>query len=201
MTAAAPNSYPHSIDLDGTTITLRLMTPADGGRILAFARTLPAHDLLFLRRDITSPTEIEEWMADVERGDTQTVLALSGDEVVGYSSVSRNTISWMRHVAELRVLVAEAVRRTGLGRILTTAAFRLAVDMGVEKMMAQMTIDQEGAFGVFYRLGFEEEARLRGHVKDRDGGTYDLVVLSQDVSAYQAALQARRAEGAGEPAP
>jgi L-amino acid N-acyltransferase YncA len=194
MTSARANTFPQTVEVGGNTYTLRLMTPADGGRILAFARSLPVHDLLFLRRDITSPAEVELWMDEIERGNTQTILALLGDELVGYSSVARNTLNWMRHVAELRVLVAADHRRGGLGRMLTTAAFRLAVDMGVEKMLAQMTVDQEGAIGVFYRLGFEEEARLRAHVKDRDGKTYDIVLLSQDVSEYQVARQQR--EGA-----
>jgi len=191
MTSARANPFPQTVEVGGRTYMLRLMNPADGGRILAFARSLPVHDLLFLRRDITRPEEVELWMDEIERGNTQTILALLGDELVGYSSVARNTLNWMRHVAELRVLVAEAHRRGGLGRVLTTAAFRLAVDMGVEKMLAQMTVDQEGAIGVFYRLGFEEEARLRAHVKDRDGKTYDIVLLSQDVSEYQAARQQR----------
>ena len=109
----------------------------------------------------------------------------AGDAIVGYSAVARSEPRWTRHVAELRVLVGEQYRRGGLGRLLVTSAFRVAVDMGVEKMMAQMTVDQEGAISVFYRLGFEEEARLRNHVKDREGKAYDLIVLSQDVSEYQ----------------
>ena len=77
-------------------------------------------------------------------------------------------------------------------RVLTNEAFHAAVDMGVEKMVAQMTPDQERAIGVFYRMGFEQEAHLRDHVRDRDGRKHDLIVLSHDVSAYQAARRARQ---------
>lgn len=180
-----PVHLPLTVEVGDHSLTLRLMTPLDAQRMLAFARALPTSDLLFLRRDITRPEEVAEWIEDIETGQSATIVALDGDAIVGYSAVARSGPRWMAHVAELRVLVAEQYRRGGLGRLLITAAFRVAVDMGVEKMMAQMTVDQEGAISTFYRLGFEEEARLRNHVKDRDGKTYDLVVLSQDVSEYQ----------------
>ncbi len=186
MPQLATVHLPQVVQVGEHALTLRLMTAEDSGRMLSFARSLPSSDLLFLRRDITRPDEIADWINDIEAGSNRTILALAGDQVVGYSTVARTELRWMHHVAELRVLVQEKYRRGGLGRLLITAAFRAAVDMGVEKMMAQMTVDQEGAIGVFYRLGFEEEARLRNHVKDRDGKLYDLIVLSQDVSEYQA---------------
>lgn len=177
-------------ELAGSSITLRYMAPGDRLRMLDFARSLAAHDLLFMRRDITQPAEVDAWMRDVSTGVVSTILAVDEDVIRGYSSVARSPLSWMRHIAELRVIVGEGGRGQGLGRILTREAFRVAVDMGVEKMIAQMTIDQQGAMAVFRRLGFESEALLRDHVKDRDGKTYDLVMMSQSVSGFQAALDA-----------
>ena len=194
MPQLATVHLPQIVKVGEHDLTLRLMTAEDSGRMLTFARGLPSSDLLFLRRDITRPEEIAEWINDIETGSNRSILAMTGDEVVGYSAVARTELRWMHHVAELRVLVQEKYRRGGLGRLLITAAFHAAVDMGVEKMMAQMTVDQEGAIGVFYRLGFEEEARLRNHVKDRDGKLYDLIVLSQDVSEYQAMRHEHRAD-------
>ena len=191
MPQLSPVQLPQTVVVGDRTLELRLMTAEDAPRMLAFARALPTSDLLFLRRDITRPEEVAEWVRDIEAGNSSTIVALDGDAIVGYSAVARSEPRWMRHVAELRVLVGEQYRRGGLGRLLVTSAFRVAVDMGVEKMMAQMTVDQEGAIGVFYRLGFEEEARLRNHVKDRDGRAYDLIVLSQDVSEYQHMRQER----------
>ena len=147
------------------------MGAADRLRMLAFARSLPPHDLLFLRRDITDPAEVDAWMRDIATGEVSTILAVRDDEITGYASVARSPLSWMRHIAELRVLVGESMRGKGLGRVLTQEAFRVAVDMGVEKMVAQMTIDQQGAMSVFRRLGFQSEALPPGHVKDRDGKT------------------------------
>jgi hypothetical protein len=73
---------------------------------------------------------------------------------------------------------------------LTQEAFALAIDLGVEKLMAQMTVDQRGAIGVFEGLGFRAEALLHDHVKDRGGKTHDIVILSHDVAKFQAQMSA-----------
>src|SRR6266478_5758216 len=46
-------SYPREVSLEGTRVNLREMASGDRDVALAFARSLPVHDLLFLRRDIT----------------------------------------------------------------------------------------------------------------------------------------------------
>jgi RimJ/RimL family protein N-acetyltransferase len=57
--------------------------------------------------------------------------------------------------------------------------------MGIEKMVAQMTVDQRSAVATFENLGFKPEALLREQVKDRTGKKHDLLVLSHDVSRFQ----------------
>ena len=61
---------------------------------------------------------------------------------------------------------------------------------GSAKMVAQMTVDQRGAIGVFEGLGFRAEALLHDHVKDRDGRTHDIVILSHDVAKFQSQMAA-----------
>ena len=82
------------------------------------------------------------------------------------------------------------MRGNGLGRALTDAIFAQALDRGIEKMVAQMTIDQKGAIATFEELGFKAEALLRDHVRARDGEKYDLLVYSHDVHAFQSQLDA-----------
>lgn len=183
------DSFPVTVSLGEAEVTLRPMSADDRDLMLRFAQSLPDHDLLFLRRDIKRPEEIDAWLAEIATGEAQTLLAISEGEIVGYSAVAQNHLNWMRHVAELRVLVAPAMRRLGLGRLLTSAAFRIAVEMGVEKMIAQMTLNQAGALAVFRRLGFRPEALLADHVIDASGETHDLVVMSQIVRSMQESLE------------
>lgn len=178
-------NYPITITLGASKVTLRYMGANDGPGVLAFARALPEHDLLFLRRDITEDSEVAAWLADIDSGMVKSVLALADGGVVGYGTVHRNDLRWSSHVAELRVMVSESMRGKGLGRVLTQESFAVALSDGIEKMMAQMTLDQKGAIATFEGLGFRPEALLRDHVKDREGKLHDLLVLSHDVAAFE----------------
>jgi L-amino acid N-acyltransferase YncA len=190
MKAENNRNYPRTVDLNGSSINLRYMTAADSSAALALARALPAHDLLFLRRDITQPEAISIWLSGIERGRITSVLAESGGTVQGYATVDRGELSWSPHVAELRVLVSEAMRGKGLGRLLTQEAFAIALGLGIEKMVAQMTVDQKGAIAVFEGMGFRPEALLRDQVKDRDGRKHDLLILAHEVAKFQAQMEA-----------
>jgi len=183
-------TYPREVRIKDDRITLRYMTPGDRDTVLAFAQGLPAHDLLFLRRDITRPDVVDMWLEDIKRERITTLLAEREGALVGYATVDRGDVSWSPHVAELRVMVASSMRRRGLGRVLTLEAFLIALDLGVEKMVAQMTADQDGAIAVFETLGFRTEAFLRDHVKDREGRKLDLIIMAHDVARFLAQMEA-----------
>jgi L-amino acid N-acyltransferase YncA len=178
--------FPKTVTLKGQTITVRMMTPTDGPRLQAFAQQLSDHDLLFLRRDITKQATIDKWISNIQDGIMQTVLAEDKAQVLGYSSLYRNDFDWSRHVAELRVLVAQQARKLGLGRVLTREAFNVALTLGIEKIVARMTPDQTGARTVFEELGFRPEALLRNEVKDRAGKTHDILLMANDVATFLA---------------
>jgi RimJ/RimL family protein N-acetyltransferase len=174
-------------------VTLRRLERADRDAILEFARALAPHDLLFLRRDITQPDQIDAWMEDIEDGYATSVGAFDSAGLAGYSTVNRDRMTWTAHVAESRVLVAERARGQGLGRLLTEQGFAIAREMGIRKMVAQMTTDQLAAIAVFRRMGFEPEAVLRNQVLDRDGTLHDLKIMSLDVDAFRAKVNLARA--------
>jgi len=178
--------FPKNIEIEGRDITLRLMETEDGPRLLEFAQGLPQHDLLFLRRDITTSKGIEAWLRDIREGNMNTILAEEKGAVLGYSSLYRHDFDWSRHVAELRVLVGSEARKTGLGRLLTREAFNLALVIGVEKVVGRMTLDQTGARTVFEELGFRPEALLKNEVKDRNGNAHDVLLVSCDVQEFLA---------------
>lgn len=186
----APIPLPRDVTLGALQITLRRMEQGDGPMIVQFARALPPHDLMFLRRDITDPEQVEAWLRDAAAGLSETVLALHEGQLVGYATAVADGLNWTRHVRELRVVVAPQMRGRRLGRLLTEQAFATARAQGVQKMMAQMTTDQENAVLVFESLGFEREAVLRNHVMDRDGGLHDLQIMSLDIDAFRAKLLA-----------
>ena len=175
-------AYPRAVTLSsGTAIQLRLMTPADADRITAFARALPADDLLFLRTDITDPGVVAQWVRNLGAGRTITVLAEADGDLAGYASLHYSEINWQRHLGEIRLPAGARFRSQGLGRALAGEIFGIARGLKLRKLVAQMTTDQRGAVATFERLGFRPEALLQDFVMDRAGRTRDLMVMAYDV--------------------
>jgi L-amino acid N-acyltransferase YncA len=151
----------------------------DREKIIAFARSLPQDDQLFLRTDITQPANVDDWMRNIEEGATVTVLAEVGDQVAGYASVHTDQTRWTRTIGEIRMQVGLSFRGLGLGRVLAAEIFRVGQKRGLRKMAAMMTPDQAGARAAFEKLGFQIEALLQGWVMDRNGRPRDLIIMSQ----------------------
>ena len=180
--ANGTRGFPKEIKLpNGSAITLRLMEHGDKDKILAFARSLPQDDLLFLRTDITEASSVDEWVRNVDSGDTATVIAEADGHLVGYASVHSDQARWTRRVGEIRVQVGAKFRGVGLGRHLASEIFRLGQMRGLKKMAAMMTPDQAGARAAFEKLGFQVEALLQDWVVDRDGRPRDLLIMSHDL--------------------
>lgn len=181
---------PIDVVVNGQTANLRIMHPRDEPAVLAFARRLAPHELLFLPRDIREPKVVAAWAREIEAGRLKTLLAWSGGTVIGCGTLVRDRLSWSPHVAEIRVVIGEAMRGGGLGTALVQEVFRLALADGAEKVFAQMTTDQQGAIAIFEGLGFRPEAILRQHVRDETGTARDLLVLSHIVAEVAATLEA-----------
>ena len=187
--ATEPAPGPESTD-SGDRVTcgnrvydLRRLRSDDRDDVVALARALPEIDLQFLRSDLTDPVVVEGWIRDAVSGRRFTTLAHHNDELVGYGSLNLRGTQWMSHLGEIRVLVAEDHRRSGLGRVLTQRVFDLAHDLGLLKLVAQMTREQIGARRLFERLGFSPEALLTDWVIDRSRRTRDMMIMSYDVGS------------------
>jgi L-amino acid N-acyltransferase YncA len=164
---------------DGREVVLRAMGVADRDKIIAFARSLPQDDLLFLRTDITEPSNIDDWMRHIKEGATVTILAEIDDKLAGYASVHTDQARWTRTIGEIRMQVGRQFRGLGLGRVLATEIFAVGKERGLRKMAAMMTPDQAGARAAFEKLGFQIEALLQSWVVDRNGRPRDLIIMSQ----------------------
>lgn len=186
---ALKKRYPCTIDCHGTDVELRRVTSADESDLLVFANALPVHDLLFLSRDIQEPKVVSAWLKSIDNGDITSVVARRDKQIIGTTAIVTDKHSWSSHVGEIRVLVGENARDIGLGRLLIQESFLIGLDLGLEKLIAQMTIDQDGAIKVFEEMGFRPEALLKDHVKDREAIKHDIIILSHDVERFSAQMQ------------
>ncbi len=186
-----PENYPKELKLaNGQRVTLRAMTASDKPAILTFAQSLPPDDLLFLSTDITERAVLDEWVNNLDKGVTTTIIAEIGGVIVGYASLHHDQTRWTRRVGEIRVLLGPKYRGAGLGRRLAEEMFHVGHDRGIKKMAALMTPDQTRARAAFERLGFQVEALLQDWVVDRNGRPRDLLIMSHDVDAVRDRLSA-----------
>ena len=199
MSSIDIRTYPLQVTTEAGDIELRMMGPADEALVLAFAQKLPVHDLLFLPRNISEPKVLAAWIKEIERGSITSLLAVKSGRVVGCGTIVRDPLSWSPHVGEIRNVVSPDVRGQGVGRALSQETFALALSVGLEKLLVQMTVDQTGAIAIFEGLGFKAEALLRDHVRDLAGNKHDIVVLAHNVAQVRAQMEAYGLPGAVQP--
>ncbi|MEP1144200.1 MAG: GNAT family N-acetyltransferase [Henriciella sp.] len=181
--------YPKSIPLGQSSILLRIPEANDATAIHGFAKKLPVHDLLYLRRDISQRSVVDAWLVAVAQGESLSLLAEQDGALIGMSALMLDRKSWSPHVGEMRVLIGDSARGNGLGRIMIQETFLQAVNHELEKIIAQMTLDQSGARRVFQEMGFEQEALLKDHVRDRNGKDHDILIMSCDVASAVSRMQ------------
>lgn len=175
---------------NGSHVVIRRMSPSDRTALQRFYRQLPEEDRQFLNDDVAEEDWINRFFDRVDDETFVSVVAESDGDIVGNATLARTLHGWTRHVAEIRVVVAREFQRKGLGTALAKAVVKLAVGMGLEKMVAQVVDNQVGARRAFEKLGFKEEAVLKDHVKDIRGFKRDLLIMSDDVSHLWEAMEA-----------
>lgn len=196
MSNQTADRYPRTFTRDGESFEIGRMSPGDGAAVSAFVATLPAHDLLFLRRDIGQPKVIAAWMEAIRAGRVHSLVLREGARLVGCTAIVTEDMTWSQHVGELRVLLDPGLRGKGVGQVLVQECFATALSLGLNKLCVQMTADQQGAVAAFESLGFRAEALLRNHVRDREGRMHDLAILSHDVAEVQSRMDAYGVPGA-----
>jgi L-amino acid N-acyltransferase YncA len=176
-------TYPRTIAADGLSVELSRVGPGDRDDVVGFARGLGEHDLLFLRMDLTDKKVVEDLIRGQDDDQRITLIARDHGKMVGYGSLIREPLLWTRHLGEIRVIVAQSHRSKGLGAVLAREIFHIAKEVGLRKVIARMTLRQEGARRMFERIGFHAEALLADWVVDRKDRTHDLLVMSYDLTS------------------
>ncbi len=148
-----------------------------------FAR-VPESDRTFFKEDLDADA-VARWATEPNG---RRAIACDGGEVAGYVAVVA-LHGWSDHVGELRLVVDPERRRQGIGRRLAQRALIDSLECGLEKVFVEVVADQEAAVEMFRSLGFQPEALLRDHVRDRGGELRDLIVLSHPVSEQWEAME------------
>jgi ribosomal protein S18 acetylase RimI-like enzyme len=161
----------------------RPITADDEAELKRFFARIPEADRTFLKEDVDDPAIAAVWA----RPGSPRTIAVEAGEVVGSVAVVP-LHGWSSHVGEVRLVVDPAARGHGLGRELARHAVHDAVDLGLAKLVVEVIADQTALIAMFVALGFDAEALLADHVRDRNGQIRDLLVLANDVESQFAAM-------------
>ncbi len=141
-----------------------------------FFDELPEGDLTFIKEEVDRDS-IASWV----QGRGRRWVALDSDAGVAGIVALLPLSGWSDHVGEIRLVVHFEHRGKGIGRALARHALREAVEMGLAKLIVEVVAQQESAVAMFTALGFEGEALLRDHIRDRSGKPRDLIMLAHYV--------------------
>jgi RimJ/RimL family protein N-acetyltransferase len=166
-------------------VSITELQPTHVAALTRFFQELPDGDVTFIKEDVTDPDTVRSWT----QGSASRWVAMDGDTVTGYVAIIRLS-GWSDHVGELRLVVHPTHRGTGLGGELARHGLSRALEAGLSKLVVELVADQEHALEMFLKIGFTGEALLRDHIRDRDGGLRDLVVLAHHVDANWEAMTA-----------
>jgi L-amino acid N-acyltransferase YncA len=161
----------------------RPITAGDEPALQRFFARIPEADRTFLKEDVDDPGIAAAWA----RPGSARTIAVDAGEVVGSVAVVP-LHGWSSHVGEVRLIVDPAHRGLGVGGALARRAVIESLDLGLEKMVVEVIAVQESTIAMFRQLGFEPEALLTDHVRDRAGELQDLMVLAHSVQEQWSAL-------------
>ena len=161
-------------------VKFRPMQLGDKELFKCFLRSLPRKDNYYLLFDVDNDQAIDRWMEKIQSGETVGVVATERDNMIGCCNLKTNDLPWTRHVGEIRISVSAKYRGRGIGKALAEHIFSSARARGLQKLWARMAIGQDAAQHMFKSLGFRTEALLSDFVKNENGLSESLVIMSHD---------------------
>jgi L-amino acid N-acyltransferase YncA len=174
-------NYPKEIvTKDGDPVLLRPLVREDEEQLAAFFARIPEEERWFLRDAVDDPKIMHAWIENLDFERILPMIAVNPEDgsIVANVRLHRRPVDCMRHIAHLRVMVDPAYRHQRLGTWMLLDTIKLAMNMGIEKLIAEFVGTVEGpAMNAAHKLDFLEQAVLKDYVKDRQGKYHDVIIM------------------------
>lgn len=174
-------NYPKEIvTKDGNPVLLRPLVREDEEQLAAFFARIPAEERWFLRDAVDDPVIMRAWLDNLDYQRILPMIAVNPEDgsIVANVRLHRRPVDCMRHIAHLRVMVDPTYRHQRIGTWMLLDTIKLAMNMGIEKLIAEFVGNVEGpAMNAAHKLDFLEQAVLKDYVKDRQGNYHDLIIM------------------------
>jgi len=162
---------------DGTTVIIRSLTESDIDRSFSFFSGLSRDDIAYLRVDVTKRDVVAQRLRNDELRLTKRLAAWIDDEIVADGAIELSRHGWEKHIAELRLMVADRYQRLGIGMLMAEELYLLAAKEKVEEMIVKLMAPQQQARKIFERLGFHRDVIVKNYLKDVRGRKQDMLLM------------------------
>jgi RimJ/RimL family protein N-acetyltransferase len=169
---------------DGIEVILQPMVKEDEEALYQFFQQLSEDQLLTLRSNVRDRNVIRDWAARLNYSRVLPILAWIGGEIVGDATLHRISYGWKRHIGIVRFAVAPKYQDLGLGTLMLNELVRLAHELGLEKLWAEIPLDSVKAIRACRNAGFVCKAVIEGLVKDARSQDQDILIMVCDIHAF-----------------
>ncbi len=129
---------------------------------------------------ITHPPSIDDtsnFIESVRAVDGQIMLAVTGDQVVGWCTTRPHTAEMFRHIADIGMGLLPEFRGRGIGRRLIDNGLTWAWESGFEQVELSVLTNNDIAVKLYRSVGFVEQG-VRRRVWKLDGEYRDIMLMA-----------------------
>jgi RimJ/RimL family protein N-acetyltransferase len=175
--------YPKLLTLeDGISVIIRPLEPRDEPRLLSFFQSVREEERYWLREDVSDPSVIHRWLTDLNYERVLPLVAERDGVIIADGTLHRRGYGARHRLGEVRLVVAPAYRSRGLGYAILTELMEIGQESGLDRLEAEIVAGaQAAAFEAIEQMGFEQVARLPGHLIGLDGERHDLALFVIDL--------------------
>jgi len=192
-------NYPKSmVTGDGLSVVLRPAVRDDTEALKTFFALVRPREEWFLRKDLTDPATLDQWIENLDYGSDLSTLAVREDNgvIIGNLVLSFAPDGFRRPLAHVIVTVHPAYRFLNVPTWLIQDCIELAMTCGIERLVVDCLADLEGGLAnVLRELGFREVQTLRRYVGDSRGKYRDLLVMAKNMPQDSCAFRSSGLKG------
>jgi ribosomal protein S18 acetylase RimI-like enzyme len=160
-----------------TQIHIRLARQTDAESLNCGIKNVAAEKWFLATVDGFSLEQTRDFLQRAIEKSLPVLVAVDGDEVVGWCDIMPSTMSGFTHVGRLGMGVRREWRGQGLGRGLLQDCLSHARRAGIEKVELEVYADNQAAVRLYESFGFVREG-LKARARKLEGRYQDAVLMA-----------------------
>jgi RimJ/RimL family protein N-acetyltransferase len=137
-------------------------------------------DMIFLKDKVKNKGTVERWYQNIDFSRVFPVVAMYQDKIVGSTTLHFMTKS-KRHMAEIRIFLDKDFRGIGLGSYLVKSQIKIAKELGLKYVIAEIISEHYKLIKSFRKLGFSRKCDLEDYFMTDKGKLYDITIMMYDL--------------------